>query len=58
MKFKRQQTSELFISVLTCYNSIIYPDIIIIIIVIVTTLIMIMIMAMIIKTYIYTSSKS
>jgi hypothetical protein len=51
MKFKRQQTSELFICVLTCYNSIIYPDIIIIIIiVIVTTLIMIMIMAMIIKT--------
>jgi hypothetical protein len=49
MKFKRQQTSELFICVLTCYNSIIYPDIIIII-VIVTTLIMIMIMAMIIKT--------
>ena len=50
MKFKRQQAMELFICVLTCYNSIIYPDTIIIIIVIVTTIIMIMIMTMIIKT--------
>ena len=57
MKFKRQQAMELFICVLTCYNSIIYPDTIIIITIIITIIIIIvivttiiMIMTMIIKT--------